>query len=163
MAMFPPRQAGPPSAATLRCTKAPSARDGKGCPMSQLAAAEQAVALLIDDLLRLGDREGDRIVLAAVGVDPDEAMLLYAIVEGLDDQARRVPARGLALRRGRDPIALVLDRFGRHRGRFARSEQVAQRIHQAHDRPRYSLARRRLDPRGARCLRRGPCRPLSLT
>src|SRR5262245_17145197 len=59
---------------------------------SPCALAEQPVTLLVDDLLRLDDAEGHGIVLAAVGVDPDEAVLLDAARKLLADHARGVPA-----------------------------------------------------------------------
>src|SRR5919106_4332287 len=101
--------------------------------------AEDAIALLVNDLLRLGDREADRVILARVRIDADKAVLFHAVGEFLGDHARGVPARRLALRRRRDPIALVFDRArggSRLAGCTAASKQVAQRIHQAHARLR---------------------------
>src|SRR5690606_5729120 len=111
---------------------------GRFAGVCRSAVAEDAIALLVNNLLRLDDREADRVVLARVRVDADEAVLLDAVGEFLGDHARGVPARPLALRRRRDAIAVILDgaRGDRAVAVPAASEQVAQRIHQAHARLR---------------------------
>src|SRR3954471_16420587 len=74
------------------------------------AAAEHALALLVDDLLALGDGEGRGLVAARMGLGAHEAVLLCGPVGRLllDDAAGLVAA-GRGIGGGADAVALVLD------------------------------------------------------
>src|SRR5690606_41822073 len=109
---------------------------GRFAGVCRSAVAEDAIALLVNNLLRLDDREADRVVLARVRVDADEAVLLDAVGEFLGDHARGVPARSLALRRRRDPVAVILDGARAAVAAPTASPRVALRIHQSHAPPR---------------------------
>src|SRR5215207_976398 len=69
--------------------------------------SEYPVALLVDDLLCLRDREGGCIVPAGMGLGADESMLLHAVGEVLLDGSRglELPVRPIGSRP--DAIALV--------------------------------------------------------
>src|SRR4051812_34838173 len=77
---------------------------------SASAAAEHALALLVDDLLALGDGESCGLVAARMGLGADEAVLLRRPFGGvlLDDAAGLVAA-GRGIGGGADAVALVLD------------------------------------------------------
>src|SRR5258706_11512285 len=88
-------------------------------PPRLTSSLEDPVALLVDDLLALGDRELHRVVDARMGLGAHEAVLLGTVGEILLDHAA-----GLVLAVGRigrrcDPKAVVFDRrLGGH-GRSA--------------------------------------------
>src|SRR5690606_36643463 len=74
-----------------------------------MASGEDALALLVDDLLALAQRHVDRVVEAGEAVGADEAVLLQHAVDLLrDDAAGLVLPVVLVGRRG-DREALVLD------------------------------------------------------
>src|SRR4051812_16136338 len=102
--------------------KARAAR-GAGAPLS----LEHPLALLVDDLLALGDREGGGLVEARVGLGPDEGMLLHALRKFLLDRARGLVAARRLVGRRPDAEAVVLDRLEarRLRGRAARCRSAA--------------------------------------
>src|SRR5689334_434117 len=72
---------------------------------------EHAFALQIDQLLGLGNRKGDGIIAAGVGIGPNEAVLLHAIGGVLLDAAGRLVLAARQVGRGSDAVALVFDRF----------------------------------------------------
>src|SRR5262245_43504050 len=76
---------------------------------------ENALALQVDDLFRLGDRKGDGILAARIGIGTDEAMLLHAFGRILLDDAASLVLPVVAERRRADAIAVVFDR---RRGRL---------------------------------------------
>src|SRR3954464_165195 len=84
--------------------KARAAR-GAGATLS----LEHPLALLVDDLLALGDREGGGLVEAGVGLGADEGMLLHALRKFLLDRARGLIAARRLVGRRPDAEAVVLD------------------------------------------------------
>src|SRR3954464_5399450 len=84
--------------------KARAAR-GAGATLS----LEHPLALLVDDLLALGDREGGGLVEAGVGLGADEGMLLHALRKFLLDRARGLIAARRFVGRRPDAEAVVLD------------------------------------------------------
>src|SRR3712207_4486295 len=82
-----------------------------------LAAGEEPVALLVDDLLGLQDGELDRVVQALVLLGTHETMFPHARVGVLLDHARGLDLTALAERRRPDAVALVLDRIDGRLGR----------------------------------------------
>jgi translation initiation factor IF-3 len=94
---------------------APRSRDVRcrlGLSRRASPSIEDAVALLIDDLLGFGDREGDRIIGADVGIGPDELVLLQALGRLFLDASGGLVLTVVEIRRGQDPVAIVFDRFG---------------------------------------------------
>src|SRR5690349_23186386 len=73
-------------------------------------SGEHAVALHVDDLLCLGDRELHRLVPAVMGISPDELVLLHAIGCLLLDHAGGLIEAIGRVRGGTNAVALVLDR-----------------------------------------------------
>jgi hypothetical protein len=84
--------------------------------------------LQVDDLLGLGDREGDRVVPALMGIGPDEAMLFHAFRGVLLDDPGGLIGAVVSVRRRANPIALVFDRRCRRRVRLAQSSPAGEPI-----------------------------------
>src|SRR5689334_19344031 len=95
---------------------------------SAVGLHEDAVALQVDDLLGLGDREGDRVVAALMGVGPDEAMLFHAFRCVLLDDPGGLEGAIVSVRRRTNAIALVFDRRRRGRSRLARSSPAGEPV-----------------------------------
>ena len=75
-------------------------------------SAENALALLVDDLLALAERHVDRIVERGEAVGADEAMLLQNAVDLLRDDAAGLVLAVILVGRGGDRETLVLDLLG---------------------------------------------------
>src|SRR5262249_57253108 len=80
---------------------------------------EDTVALQVDDLLGLGDREGNRIVLALMGIGPNEAVRFHAFRGVLFDDPGGLVEAVRSVRRGPDAVALVFNGRRRRRGGLA--------------------------------------------
>src|SRR5215475_3710852 len=76
-------------------------------------SAEDAIALMVDDLLGLGDRKGDGVLPAAVSISPDKAVLLHALGRVLLDASGSLILAIVEIRCRLDPVPLVFDRCGR--------------------------------------------------
>ena len=97
------------SASASSCSRTMPSR-AAGCQRARSRVAKDAIALLVDDLLRLGDREGDGVVLACMRVHADGGAPSRHRRTSWQSR-RRCSSPRLALRRRRDPIAVVLDRL----------------------------------------------------
>src|SRR5580704_9853631 len=74
-------------------------------------SAEQALALLVDDLLGFGDREGDRLLMARMRLGADKPVLLDLAPDLLLDDAGSLIRALAAERRRANAIAVVFDRI----------------------------------------------------
>src|SRR5690349_18986205 len=86
---------------------------------SAVSLHKDAVALQVDDLLGLGDREGDRVVPTLMRIGPDEAMLFHAFGGVLLDDPGGLVAAVVSVRRRTNAVTLVFDRRLRRRVRLA--------------------------------------------
>ena len=75
---------------------------------------EDTVALQVDDLLGLRDREGNRIFFALMGIGPNEAVRFHAFRGVLFDDSGGLVEAVRSVRRRPDAVALV---FNGWRGR----------------------------------------------
>src|SRR5262249_4544962 len=91
------------------------------------ASTEHPVALLVDDLLALGDGKGGGVVLARGGRGADEAVLFDAVGRVLLDHARGLILAAVEIRRRADAVALVFDRRHRLVGRAAAAGEACER------------------------------------
>src|SRR5689334_1155614 len=76
------------------------------------SSAEEALALLVDDLLGLGDGKGHRLVLAGMRFGTHEAVLLRPGLEILLDDTGGLKAAPCRIRLRTDAKALVFDGLG---------------------------------------------------
>src|SRR5690606_34753555 len=74
---------------------------------------ENALALLVDDLLALADRHVDGVVERGEAVSADDTVLLHHPADLLRDHAAGLVLAVILVGRGGDREALVLDLFGR--------------------------------------------------
>ena len=117
---------------------------------------EDAVALQVDDLLGLRDREGNRIFFALMGIGPNEAVRLHALGGVLfDDPGGLVEAVRSVWRRP-DAVTLV-STAGAGGPSDSRPSPPARRLHAA-------LSFENMNPVASRAVicRRIPCKSLKI-
>src|SRR5437763_16459477 len=78
-----------------------------------LTRAKEPVALLVDQLLGLGDRELDRLIAARMRLGAAEPLLFEFAADLLLDAAGGLVGAPARIRRRAAAVALVLDRRGR--------------------------------------------------
>src|SRR6516164_5635492 len=97
-------------AAAPRCASSAAPRIAS----ATVGLREDTVALQVDDLLRLRDREGNRVFPALMGIGPNEAVLFHAFRGVLLDDPGGLVEAVVPVRSRPDAVALV---FNRWRGR----------------------------------------------
>src|SRR5262249_22217326 len=90
---------------------------------------EDLVALQVDDLARLVDRERHRVVVGGISVGADEAVLLARAADLALDRARGLIMAVVFVWRGANDEAFVLDRIGGFRRFGAPAKQRAPERH----------------------------------
>ena len=108
-----------------RSKRSATARSATSASSKASALRENPVALQVDDLPRLVEREVHRVVVGRIGVGADEAVLLAHAVDVARDAAGGLVLAVVLVRRGADDVALVLDRIRDFFGRRCRGRRTA--------------------------------------